>query len=171
MKIGKTLILTESIAEFGIGLLWLGAGIFFFLDSMYFCKFTTGDGLGDSIYGCIGITAMVAGFIAVLYRLGVIIACIVATARKKNGGYIVASIMEFIDLGLLVLTSLIKWLGIAMLLAEFLDIFDSNAAFVLPALLICARIVIFVAWNILGTVFLSKGCKKVQEDRGRYGLG
>ena len=157
MKIGKTLILTESIAELCIGLLWLGAGIFFFLDDMYFHNFTTGDGLGDAMYGCIGITTMIAGLIAVLYRLGVIIACIVATARKKNSGYIVASIMEFIDLGLLILLSLIKWLGVAMLLGEFLGIFHSNAAFVLPALLICIRIIVFGTWNIIGTIFLSKG--------------
>ena len=156
MKIGKTLILTESIAGLGIGLLWLGAGVFFFLDSMYFCKFTTGDGLGDAMYGCIGITTMVAGLIAVLYRLGALTACIVAIARKKSGGYVVASIMEFIDLGLLVLLSLIKWLGTGMLLAEFLGIFHSNAAFVLPALLICTRIIVFGTWNIIGTVFLSK---------------
>ena len=157
MKIGKTLILTESIAGIGIGLLWFGTGVFFFLDSMHFHNFTTGDGLGDAMYFWIGVATAMAGLIAVLYRLGAAIACIVASARKKSGGYVVASIMEFVDLGLLVLLSLWKFLNIMLLLGEFVKILAGWPAWVLSALLICTRIAVLGTCNILGTIFLNKG--------------
>ena len=106
-----------------------------------------------------------------LCRLGALTACIVASARKKSGGYIVASIMEFVDLGLLVMLGLMKFFEIFMMLEEFVKILVGWPALVLTIFLICIRLVALGTCNIIGTVFLSKGRKKVREDRGRYGLG
>ena len=171
MKTGKTLILTEIIAGIVIGLLWLGIGIFHIYDARHFGIFTTGDGLGDALYWWLGIVIVGIGLVAVLCRLGALTACIVASARKKSGGYIVASIMEFVDLGLLVMLGLMKFFEIFMMLEEFVKILVGWPALVLTIFLICIRLVALGTCNIIGTVFLSKGRKKVREDRGRYGLG
>lgn len=171
MKTGKTLILTEIIAGIVIGLLWLGIGIFHILDAMHFGIFTTGDGLGDALYWWLGIAIVGIGLVAVLCRLGALTACIVASARKKSGGYIVASIMEFVDLGLLVMLGLMKFFEIFVMLEEFVKILVGWPALVLTIFLICIRLMALGTCNIIGTVFLSKGRKNVREDRRRYGLG
>ena len=156
MKIGKTLILIEIIAGIVIGLLWLGIGVFHILDAMHFGIFTTGDGLGDALYWWLGIAIVGIGLVAVLCRLGALTACIVASARKKSGGYIVASIMEFVDLGLLVMLSLMKFFEIFVMLEEFVKILVGWPAWVLTILLICTRLVALGTCNIIGTIFLNK---------------